>query len=83
MFYDLIKIKKIKNYKMNYKMNTNMLIFLSQRYKWNWPWCNIATVLKISQKCFQLVTIKISANGFSHNWANWSASLTASVIWER
>ena len=33
MFYDLIKIKKIKNYKMNYKMNTNMLIFLSQRYK--------------------------------------------------
>ena len=27
-----------------------------------------------------MVTIKISANGFSHNWANWSASLTASVM---
>ena len=58
-----------------------MLVFLPQRYKWNWPMCNIATVLKINQKRFQLVTIKISVNGFSHNWANWSASLTASVTW--
>ena len=29
--------------------------------------CNIAPVLKINKKRFQLVTIKISANGFSHN----------------
>ena len=65
----------------NYKMNTNMLIFLLQRYKWNWPQCNVATALIINQKCLQLATIKISANGFSHNWANWSASLTASVMW--
>ena len=64
----------------NYKMNTNMLIFLLQRYKWNWPQCNVATALIINQKCLQLATIKISANGFSHNWANWSASLTASVM---
>ena len=62
-------------------MNTNMLVFLPQRYKWNWPQCNIATVFKINQKCFQLVSIKISANGFSHNWANWSVSLTALVMW--
>ena len=58
-----------------------MLIFLPQRYKWNWTQCNIATVLKINQKCSQLVTIKISANRFSHNWANWSAFLTAAVMW--